>query len=236
MPEGGHTIVQREDLRNRAQVFRDRAHAGEVLAEMLAPALDRRPRAMVLAIPAGGVPVAAPIARRLALPLDLAVVSKITFAWNPEAGYGAVAFDSSAYLNDALVRGIGLSEEEVEAGVARTREKVARRNAALREDRSYAAVIGSDVVLVDDGLASGSTLRAAVAALRATGAATISVAIPTAHESSARAIAPSVEAFYCPNVRSGHQYAVADAYKEWSDVGEDEVRAILETFRQAETS
>ena len=89
------------------------------------------------------------------------------------------------------------------------------------------------MVLVDDGLASGSTLRAAIAALRATGAATISVAIPTAHEPSARAIAPSVEAFYCANVRGGHQYAVADAYKEWSDVGEDEVRAILETFRPA---
>jgi len=226
-------IIQREDLRDRAHVFRDRAHAGAVLAEMLAPSFDRRPHAMVLAIPAGGVPVAAPIAQRLALPLDLAVVSKMTLAWNTEAGYGAVAFDGSAYLNDALVREIGLSEAQVEAGVARTREKVARRNAALREDRTYAAVNGSDVVLVDDGLASGFTLRAAVAALRATGAATISVAVPTAHESSARAIVAAVEAFYCPNVRAGHRYAVADAYEEWSDVDEETVRAILVTVRPA---
>ena len=233
MSGGVHRIIEREDLRNRAHVFRDRAHAGAVLAEMLAPSFDRRPHAMVLAIPAGGVPVAAPIAQRLALPCDLAVVSKITLAWNTEAGYGAVAFDGSAYLNDAFVRRIGLSEADVETGVARTREKVVRRNAALRENRSYAAVTGADVVLVDDGLASGFTLRAAVAAVRATGAASISVAVPTAHESSARAITASVEGFYCPNVRSGHSYAVADAYKKWSDVDEETVRAILVTCHPA---
>src|SRR5512136_2914145 len=129
MSEDAHRIIERDDLRNRARVFRDRAHAGAVLAEMLAPSFDRRENAMVLAIPAGGVPVAVPIARRLALPLDLAAVSKITLAWNTEAGYGAVAFDGSVRLNDALVREIGLSEAEVEAGIARTREKVARRHA-----------------------------------------------------------------------------------------------------------
>ncbi|MBE3074532.1 MAG: phosphoribosyltransferase, partial [Actinobacteria bacterium] len=156
--------------------------------------------------------------------------SKITLLWNTEMGYGAVAFDGSVYLNTPLLREIGLSEAEVEAGVARTCEKVARRNAALRENSSYAAVTGSDVVLVDDGLASGFTLRAAIAALRATGAATISVAVPTAHESSARAIADSVEAFYCPNVRAGYRFAVADAYEEWSDVDEETARAVLATF------
>ncbi len=217
-------------------MFRDREHAGAVLADMLAPSFDRSPHAMVLAIPAGGVPVAAPIAQRLALPLDLGVVSKITLARNTEAGYGAVAYDGSVQLNDALVREIGLSEAEVKAGVARTREKVARRNAALREDRSYAAVNGSGVVLVDDGLASGYTLRTAVAALRATGAASISVAVPTAHEPSARTIAASVEAFYCPNVRVGHRFAVADAYKRWADIDEATVRAILVTFPPAAPS
>ena len=236
MREGAHTIIERQDLRNRARVFRDRAHAGEVLAEMLAPSFERRVHAMVLAIPAGGVPVAAPIAERLALPLDLAVVSKITLPWDTEAGYGAVAFDGSVHLNERLVREIGLSEAQVEAGVARTREKVARRSADLREGRSYAAVSGADVVLVDDGLASGFTLRAAVAAVRAAGAATISVAVPTAHESSARALADSVEAFYCPNVRAGRSYAVADAYREWSDVDEETVRAILADFRSSAAS
>jgi predicted phosphoribosyltransferase len=231
MSAGAHMIIERADLRSRVHVFRDRAHAGAVLAEMLSPSFDRRPNAIVLAIPAGGVPVAAPIAQCLSLPLDLAVVSKVTLAWNTEVGYGAVAFDGGVYLNDKLVRAIRLSEAEVEAAVARTREKVARRNATLRQDRDYAAVTDSDVVLVDDGLASGYTLRAAVAALRAIGAATISIAVPTAHESSARTIAASVEAFYCPNVRAGHSYAVADAYRKWSEIDEKTVRAILSTVR-----
>lgn len=228
-----HSIVEREDLRNRAHVFPDRAHAGAVLAEMLAPDFDRQLRAQILAIPAGGIPVAAPIAQRLALPLDVAVVSKITLPWNTESGYGAVAFDGSVQLNEALLAQINLSEADVEAGIARTRAKVTRRNTTLRANRSYTATTGADVVLVDDGLASGFTLRAAIAALRAAGAASITVAVPTAHESSARIIADLVDALYCPNVRAGYQFAVADAYEEWSDVDEETARKILAAFHPA---
>lgn len=223
-------IIELQELRDRIHVFRDRSHAGEVLAGMLSPRLDRRANVVVLAIPAGGVPVAAPIAQRLALPLDLAVISKITLPWNTEAGYGAVAFDGSVHLNDRLVRELGLSEAEIEQGIARTREKVKRRDAALRAGRSYATVSGSHVVLVDDGLASGFTLRAAIAALRGTGAAAISVAVPTAHESSAGAVVETSDAVYCPNVRGGRRFAVADAYRHWSDVDERTVAALLAPF------
>ncbi len=223
-------IVELPELRDRIHVFRDRSHAGEVLAGMLAPRFDRRANVVVLAIPAGGVPVAAPIAQRLALPLDLAVVSKITLPWNPEAGYGAVAFDGSVHLNERLVRELGLSEAEIEQGVARTREKVRRRDADLRAGRSYAAVKGLHAVLVDDGLASGFTLRAAIAAVRATGAAAISVAVPTAHESSADAVVEAVDAIYCPNLRGSRRFAVADAYRCWSDVDERTVAALLTPF------
>lgn len=187
---------------------------------------NRRP-ALVLAIPDGGAPVAAPIAKRLALALDLAVVSKITLPWSTETDYGAVAYDGTVILNEALVRELSLSEAKVEAGVARTREKVTRRNAQLRDDRDHGAVAGADVVLVDDGVASGFTMRAALVALRATGALTITVAVPTAHESAAREIAASVDAFHCLDVRAGRHHAGADAYREWTDVDEDAVRAIL---------
>ena len=232
MSESVPPIIDRVDLRDCVRVFRDRAHAGAELAEMLAPRFDRRPGALVLAIPAGGVPVAAPLARRLALPLDLAVVSKITLPWNSECGFGAVAFDGSVCLNEPFVDRLGLSEAEVKAGVDRTRDKVTRRNASLREDRDYSAVTGADVVLVDDGLASGFTMRAAIAAVRAAGAATIAVAVPTAHESSARAIAASVDTVYCANVRRGRRFAVADAYRRWADVDEETVRELLEAFRR----
>jgi len=220
-------IIEREDLRNRAGVFRDREHAGLMLAEMLAPEFDRRKGALVIAIPAGGVPVAAPIARRLGLSLDVAVVSKITLPWTTESGYGAVAFDGSVHLNEALLKQIGLTRAQVDAGIARTRDKVTRRITSLRGNRGYEMLAGANIVLVDDGLASGFTLRAAITALRDSGVQSITVAVPTAHESSARAIADSVEAFYCPNVRAGYRFAVADAYEHWSDVDEDTARSIL---------
>lgn len=228
-----YTIIEREELRNRSHVFRDRSHAGAILTEMLAARFGARPDTTVLAIPAGGVPVAAPIARQLALPLDIVAVSKITLPWSSEAGFGAVAFDGSVHLDDALVRELGLSEEQVEAGVVRTREKVARRNGALRGDRGYSALMGRDMILVDDGVASGVTLVAAIAALRAIGAASIIVAVPTAHRSSARLIAGSVEAFYCANVRAGYRFAVADAYRSWWDVDEETARTILAAFQPA---
>ncbi|MEE4276538.1 MAG: phosphoribosyltransferase family protein [Thermoleophilia bacterium] len=220
-------IVDDPALRDRAKVFRDRDHAGAVLAELLAPRFERRRDAAVFAIPAGGVPVAAPIARRLELPLDVAVVSKITLPWNTEAGYGAVAFDGSVRLNRPLLRDLGLTPEVVEEGVARTRAKVARRESVLRRGRPFTAVEGYHVVVVDDGLASGFTLRAAVAALEGAGASAISVAVPTAHAVAAREVAESVADLYCPNLRGGRSFAVADAYATWSDVGEDTVAAIL---------
>jgi len=226
---GAH-IIDRADLRERTHVFRDRAHAGAVLAEMLAPLFERRPCCAVLAIPAGGVPVAAEIAARLAVPLDVAVVSKVTLPWNAEVGYGAVAFDGSVLLNERLVYQMGLSETQVEEGVARTREKVARRAAQLRRGRGYEGISGSDVILVDDGLASGFTMRAALTALRAAGAATITVAVPTAQESAAAVIAAMADTLYCANLRSGSRYAVADAYRSWRDVGEDEAVEMLSSF------
>ena len=230
MSNSSHVIIERPDLRDRAHIFRDRAHAGALLAEMVAGRFEKRPRALVLAIPAGGAPVAAPIAERLALPLDLVVASKITLPWNTEMGYGAVAFDGSVHLNERLLDQSGLSETHVQAGIARTREKVARRNAVLREGRGYAALGGADAILVDDGLASGFTMRAAIVAVRAAGAATITVAVPTGHESAVRAISGSVEAIYCPNVCTGQSFAVAEAYRAWSDVDEDTVRGILKGF------
>lgn len=230
------TIVERRELRNRGRVFRDRAHAGAVVAELLAPRFADHPKAIVLAIPAGGVPVGAVVAERLRLPLDLAVVSKITLPWNSEMGYGAVAFDGAVLLNQPLVQRLGLSAAQVEDGIARTREKVMRRDADLRGGRDYTALRGAEAILVDDGLASGFTMRAAIAAVRAAGAAAVVVAVPTAHESAVRVVAVEVDAVYCPNVRAGTTFAVADAYEVWSDVDEGTARAILLAARSPRPS
>ena len=219
-------VIELPELRNRVHVFRDRTEAGEVLARMLEG--YRGSEALVLAVPAGGVPVAAAIARELGLALDVAVVSKITLPWNTEAGYGAVAFDGTVRLNESLLPELGLSEEEVAEGIERTKQKVERRVKALRGERPVPDLTHRTAILVDDGLASGFTMRVAVEALRNAGAREVVVAVPTAHAEAVRRLAGAVEVLYCPNIRGGGRFAVAEAYERWSDVEEEEVERILE--------
>ena len=218
-------VVELPELHDRVRVFHDRADAGAVLARMLAGALA--PPALVLAIPAGGVPVAAVIAATLGLPLDLAVVSKVLLPWDTEAGYGAVAFDGTARLNEPLVAALGLERAVVEAGLAATRQRVARRVETLRAGRPFPDLATREALLVDDGLASGFTMRVAVEALRRAGARTVRVAVPTGHLEAVARLAPTVETLYCANIRAGRRFAVADAYRRWTDVDEAEVRREL---------
>jgi predicted phosphoribosyltransferase len=212
-------------LRDQAPAFRDRAHAGEVLAGMLEA--YRGGSALVLAIPAGGVPVAAEIARRLGLALDLAVVSKILLPWTTEAGFGAVAFDGSVWINQEDVLDYHLSPADVGLCTARARDKVERRLKRLRGKRPLPALAARQLILVDDGIAAGSTLRTAIAALRRHGPSEIVVAVPTGHQGSVQLIAGLADAVYCANIRGGSRFAVADAYEEWRDLNEDEVAAML---------
>ena len=214
-------------LRNRVRVFRDRTSAGKVLAGMLEE--YRGGRAVVMGIPAGGMAVAVEIARGLTLPLDIAVVSKITLPWNSEAGYGAVAFDGTVMLNEQLLSRLNLSDREIQTGIKKTTQKVDRRVTMFRGDRPLPD-FNRPIILVDDGLASGITLRTAIKALRQAGATNVILAIPTAHSESIQLILEEVEAIYCPNIRSGLSFAVADAYEQWSDLDEQEVLRLLQEF------
>jgi putative phosphoribosyl transferase len=181
---------------------------------------------MVLAIPAGGVPVAAVIAERLQIPLDVAVVSKITLPWNTEAGYGAVAFDGTMRLNEDLLPRLGLTQEQIRHGIDETTKKVRRRVKRFRGDHPFPNLAKRRAILVDDGLASGFTMLVAIEALQKAGAQHICVAVPTGHADSLPGMASEVEALYCANIRGGFSFAVADAYAEWIDVAEAEVIAI----------
>src|SRR5919201_3224650 len=201
--------------------FRDRAHAGHELARMLEE--FRGAAALVLAIPAGGVPVAAAIAEALGLPLDVAPVSKVLYPWTTESGYGAVAFDGSVLLDEAAIEANGVKPEEVEKAVAAARAKVESRLRRLRARRAPLAVSGRTVILVDDGIAAGSTMRAAIGALRRQRAERIFVAVPTAHRRALDTVSRVADEAYCANVRAGARFAVADAYAEWRDLSDDEV-------------
>jgi putative phosphoribosyl transferase len=223
-------VVDLTELRDRIHVFRDRAHAGKVLAGMLEEFRDAN--AVVLGIPAGGLPVAAVIAEDLKLNLDVLVVSKITLPWNPEAGYGAVAFDGTVRLNKRLIQGLGLSEGDTRRGIENTSRKVAGRVKILRGERPFPDVSIGPVILVDDGLASGFTMLVGVEALRNAGARQIMVAVPTGHDNSVRMMADHVEKILCANIRYGLSFAVADAYERWSDVSDEEVIEIMEHIRE----
>jgi len=219
-------IFDLPELRDREQVFFDRAHAGQILAVMLES--YRQKDAIVLGIPAGGVPVAAVIAVQLNLPFDVAIVSKITLPWNTEAGYGAVAFDGTIKLNDDMLLHLRLSEKDVQNGINKTKSKVRHRVKKLRGEHPFPNLKNCSTILVDDGLASGFTMRVAIEALKNAGAIHIIVAVPTGHDNAVKTIALEVDALYCPNIRRGWQFAVASAYKRWSDVDEAEVIQILQ--------
>ncbi|MGD8513688.1 MAG: phosphoribosyltransferase family protein [Deltaproteobacteria bacterium] len=218
-------IIERTDLRNRTRVFRDRQHGGEVVGQMMQE--YGQVRAIVMAIPAGGLPVAVQIAKLLALPLDVAVVSKITLPWNTEVGYGAVAFDGTARLNDELVGRLSLTDQQIKEGILETEEKVRRRNLLFRGDRPLPSLSDRAAILVDDGLASGFTMQVAVEALLKASSSEVVVAVPTGPSHTVRRISANVSRIYCANIRSGMSFAVADAYEYWSDVTEQEALKAL---------
>ncbi len=218
-------IIDSPKLREETAVFKDRKQAGAVLAGMLKDFIGTK--AVTLAIPAGGVPVAAVISEKLKLPLAVAVVSKITFPWDTEAGFGAVAFDGTVQLNDRLVRMVEMNKIEQQLQIDLARKKVERRTEQFAELAPIPDLRNKTVILVDDGVASGFTIKVSAAAIRRKKPERIIIAAPTGHRQALEKLDKEVETIYCPNVRSGPTFAVASAYENWYDVSEKEAIAIL---------
>lgn len=212
-------------LRDRVQVFMDRSHAGRLLAERLLT--YRNQKVHLFAIPAGGVPVAAEIARGLALPLDLIIVRKIQLPYTTEAGFGALNPAGEAIFNEDLLRRIHLSKEDITRQMEKAAATMRLREERLRQGQPYPQLAGEAVIVVDDGLASGYTMRAAVQFLKRQGAGRIIAAVPTGSERTVQDLLPIVDELLCLNVRSGWSFAVAAAYQNWYDLEEDEVLEIL---------
>jgi putative phosphoribosyl transferase len=218
-------LTEAPALKNRVQVFTDRTHAGRLLAERL---LAYRGQSVHLfAIPAGGVPVAAEIARRLEIPLELIIVRKIQLPYTTEAGLGALNPAGEAIFNEGLLARITLSKEEIATQMEKAAASMRLREERLRGGKPYPQLAGQTVIVVDDGLASGYTMRAAVQFLRRQGAGKIIAAVPTASERTVQDLLPEVDELVCLNVRGGWSFAVADAYENWYDLDEEEVLEIL---------
>ena len=206
--------------------FRDRAEAGRELGERLAEEYAGRPDVLVLALPRGGVVVGREVADRLDAPLDVLVVRKLGFPGQSELAMGAIASGGVRVLNEALLEQTGVSQGLVDDVVARERVELERREALYRGDRAAPDVAGKTVLVVDDGLATGSTMLAAVQALRSLRAGRVVVAVPTAPRQTCEALEDVADEVVCLR-QPDPFYAVGLSYEDFAEVSDDEVRALL---------
>jgi predicted phosphoribosyltransferase len=214
------------DLRNRNSVFADRHDAGLQLSERLRQRVG--PGSLVLAIPSGGVPVGLEIAETLGLDLDLILVRKVQIPWNSEAGFAAVNMDSDLFVNEHLLSLLHLSDEQVEQQVKKTMATVEQRNIKFRQNRPFPDITGRSVILVDDGLASGFTMRAAIAYVKKRKPDSVAIAVPTGSADTVEMLLREVDILCCLNIRESYPYAVASAYRNWYDLEDEDVLALLD--------
>src|ERR1700680_4995905 len=209
----------------RPGLFRDRREAGRLLAAKLS-GYANRPDLLVLALPRGGVPVAYEVARALGAPLDVFVVRKLGVPGYEELAMGAVATGGVRVLNDQLVERLGIPESLIDAVAARERQELARRERLYRGGRPPPDVRGRTVILVDDGLATGATMRAAIMALRQLQPARIVAAIPTASPETCEELRAEVDDVICA-ITPEPFLAVGHWYEDFSQTTDDEVRGLL---------
>jgi putative phosphoribosyl transferase len=205
--------------------FADRADAGRTLAQGLSQYRERND-VIVLALPRGGVPVAYEIAEQLHAPLDIFMVRKLGFPGHEEFALGAIASGGVRVLNPAAFQIAQVSQEEVDTIAAREQLELERRERKYRDDRAHPEVQGKVVILVDDGLATGSTMRAAVAALRQKNPAKIIVAVPVASAEACELLSRDANEVFCASIPEPF-HAVGQWYLDFSQTTDEEVKELL---------
>jgi len=209
-------------------MFDDRHAAGEALAAELAGQAAERPDPVVLALHRGGVPVALEIARALSAPLDLILVRKIGAPGQPELAAAAVVDgdDPQMVVNDEIVQATGMSAEALEAARAEQLAETERRRAAYLGGRAPVPVAGRDAIVVDDGIATGATMRTALRALRRKGPRSLTLAVPVAAPDTLAALEREVDHVICLS-RPQPLYGIGAHYRDFHQLGDDEVRRLL---------
>jgi putative phosphoribosyl transferase len=209
-------------------VFRNRSDAGRQLAELLVRHRDEHP--LVLGLPRGGVVVAFEVARALGAPLDVWIARKIGAPGRPELGIGAISEGGELFLDDEMMRAVGATEEIVAHTIRQEAAEVERRARAFRKERPAPDVKGRTVIVVDDGIATGGTARAAVRSLRRHGAGRVVLAVPVAGVEAAHDLSPEVDELVCLQVPAGLG-AVGQFYLDFAQTGDEEVTALLDRAR-----
>ncbi|MFF3290849.1 phosphoribosyltransferase [Streptomyces sp. NPDC003023] len=210
-------------------LFHDRREAGRELAGLLLESRDEGTLddPFVLALPRGGVPVGDEIARALGAPLDIIVARKIGAPFNPEVGVGALAGEGPPIFDERALAFLDLTADRLSPAVARERTEMHRREALYRAGRPAPDVKGRTVVVVDDGLATGVTARAALRAVRTMGPGQVVLAVPVGSPEAAEALAAEADRLLCPH-RPSAFHAVGQWYEEFDQVGDEEVVAVLQ--------
>jgi len=206
--------------------FRNRIEAGELLARKLRRYADR-PDIIVLALPRGGVPVANEVAKSLHAPLDVFLVRKLGVPGQEELAMGAIATGGVRVLNEDVVRALKIPQSVIESVAAQEARELERRERLYRGDRLAPDVNGRTVILVDDGLATGSSMRAAVAALRQKNPRRIVVAVPIAAAATCREFEAEVDEIVCYQTPEPF-YSVGLWYEDFSQTTDEEIRQLLE--------
>jgi putative phosphoribosyl transferase len=207
-------------------LFRDRTEAGRQLAAQLARYADR-PDVLVFGLPRGGVPVALEVAQALHAPLDVLVVRKLGVPGQEELAMGAIAGGGVRVLNEAVVRAAGIPEDVLAEAAAREQEELRRRERRYRGDRPAPDLHNKTVILVDDGLATGSTMRAAVAAVRRQGPARVVVAVPVGAPETCAKLQGETDECICAQTPEPF-FAIGSWYEEFPQTTDEEVRDLLE--------
>lgn len=207
------------------RTFADRTEAGQRLTHAL-HAYANRDDLLVLALPRGGVPVAFEVARTLGAPLDLLLVRKLGVPRQEELAMGAIASGGIQVLNREVIAATGVGDTEIQAAVARERRELERRETAYRGERPAPEITGRCVILVDDGLATGATMRAALAALRPQHPAALVVAVPVAPPDVLARLRAEADDVVCVAAPESF-FAIGAWYRDFSQLDDDRVRALL---------
>lgn len=206
-------------------IFKDRVEAGQILAHQLSKYADQNP--LVLGLPRGGVPVAFEVAKALKAPLDVYIVRKLGVPGHEELAMGAIATGEVRVLNKPVVEDLQISEEEIESETRKEKEELKRREGLYRSGKAPLNVSKRTVLLIDDGIATGSTIKAAVAALKKQKAGRIVIGVPVAPVSTIEELKKEVDEVVCVSAPEFF-YAISLWYDEFPQTSDEQVRELLE--------